>query len=46
LQDAIKEAGKKLQEQMKVSPEGLKKALGKLQGQIAFKLQDYLGVST
>ena len=43
LQDAIKEAGKKLQEQMKVSPEGLKKALGEVTGQIAFKLQDTYG---
>src|SRR6187431_3521593 len=42
-QEAIKEEAKRLQEQMKVSPEGLKKALGEVTGQIAFKLQDTYG---
>ena len=43
LQDAIKEEGKRLQEQMKLSPESLKKALGEVNGQLAFKLQDTYG---
>lgn len=43
LQDLIKEEGKRLQEQMKVSPESLKKALGEVNGQLAFKLQDTYG---
>ena len=43
LQDLINEEGKKLQEQMKVSPESLKKALGEINGQLAFKLQDTYG---
>ena len=43
LQDLIKEEGKKLQEQMNVSPESLKKALGEINGQLAFKLQDTYG---
>jgi alanyl-tRNA synthetase len=43
LQDVIKEEGKRLQEQMKVSPESLKKALGEVNGQLAFKLQDTYG---
>src|SRR4030095_8772687 len=38
-----KEEGKRLQEQMKVSPESLKKALGEVNGQLAFKLQDTYG---
>ena len=43
LQDLIKEEGKRIQEQMKVSPESLKKALGEVNGQLAFKLQDTYG---
>ncbi|HEU5165529.1 MAG TPA: alanine--tRNA ligase, partial [Chitinophagaceae bacterium] len=43
LQDIIKEEGKRLQEQMKVSPESLKKALGEVNGQLAFRLQDTYG---
>src|SRR6186713_1543641 len=43
LQDLIKEEGKRLQEQMKLSPESLKKALGEVNGQLAFRLQDTYG---
>src|SRR4030095_7082004 len=43
LQDLIKEEGKRIQEQMKVSSESLKKALGEVNGQLAFKLQDTYG---
>jgi alanyl-tRNA synthetase len=43
LQDLIKEEGKRLQEQMKLSPESLKKALGEINGQLAFRLQDTYG---
>ena len=43
LQDLIKEEGKRLQEQMNVSPESLKKALGEINGQLAFRLQDTYG---
>jgi len=43
LQDLIKEEGKKLQEQMKISSDSLKKALGEVTGQLAFKLQDTYG---
>jgi alanyl-tRNA synthetase len=43
LQDVIREEGKRLQEQLNVSPESLKKALGEVNGQLAFKLQDTYG---
>jgi len=43
LQDLIKEEGKRLQEQMKLSPESFKKALGEVNGQLAFRLQDTYG---
>ena len=43
LQDLIKEEGRRLQEQMKLSPESLKKALGEVNGQLAFRLQDTYG---
>jgi alanyl-tRNA synthetase len=43
LQDAMKDLGKRLEEQMKIPSETIKKALGEINGQIAFKLQDTYG---
>jgi alanyl-tRNA synthetase len=43
LQDLIKEEAKRLEEEMKISPESLKKAMGEVTGQLAFKLQDTYG---
>ena len=43
LQDVIKEEAKRLEEEMKISHGSLKKAMGEVTGQLAFKLYDTYG---